>query len=76
MKKVNEDLDWKDISHEIYRSYTFPAGLSIKIINPLRLHLSKSGGHRILDANDVAHYIPPKWIHISWETNDDVAFRF
>lgn len=55
-----------DISIEICRTYTFPSGDSVTIERPVRLHVSESGGHRIVDASNHGHYIPPKWIHIEW----------
>lgn len=76
MKQVTKDIEWKNIDHEIYRYYTFPGGNRIVISEPVLLNVSRSGGHRILDAKDVAHYIPSGWIHLVWETNDDMAFRF
>ena len=75
-KEVTKDLEWKNIDHEVYRSYVFPNGSRITIAFPNKLNVSKSGGHRILDINNRAHYIPTGWIHLFWETNDNVAFRF
>lgn len=31
---------------------------------------------KLLDDVDVAHYVPSGWIHLYWETDDNVAFRF
>lgn len=76
MKKVSDKLDWLDINHETLRVYEFPNGHRVTIVNPMLLNVSASGGHRILDAKDVAHYIPSGWVHIYWKTCDDVAFRF
>ncbi|KKL91475.1 hypothetical protein LCGC14_1894300 [marine sediment metagenome] len=79
MKEVTKELEWKNIDHEIYRVYVFRNGDSItnvKINNPRLLNVSKSGGHRILDDKNVAHYIPYGWIHLYFETIDGVAFRF
>jgi len=78
-KEVTKNLEWKNIDHEVYRKYTFwmDAGIiNVRIDNPILLNVSKSGGHRILDAKDVAHYIPSGWIHLYWETKDNIAFRF
>lgn len=60
-------LDFKDISSEKYRVYKFAGGDSIRIENPLRINVSKSGGHRIFDKSGMSHYIPPGWIHLRWE---------
>ena len=76
MKKITKDLEWKDISHEKYRTYIFYFDKKIRIDKPLKLNVSKSGGHRILDIKNISHYIPYKWIHLYWETDDDCAYRF
>lgn len=75
IKEVTKDIEWKDIHNEKYRIYEFPKG-KIKIKSPILLNVSKSGGHRILDEKDVSHYIPSGWIHLYWETIDNVAFLF
>ena len=76
LKEVfQKELLWKNIDHEIYRVYKFPVG-KVKIKHPVLLNVSKSGGHRILDAKNVSHYIPFKWIEIRFETDDNVAWRF
>lgn len=79
-KRVFDPTKWKDISHEKYRVYVFSHNMDqlnyVKIDKPTFLHVSESGGHRILDSEDVSHYIPYKWIHLFWETDDDCAFRF
>ena len=76
LKKVTEELDWKDINHETYRTYVFSSGAKITITKPVLLNVSASGGHRVLDDKSVAHYIPSGWIHLYWETDDGNAFRF
>jgi hypothetical protein len=76
MKQVDLELDWKNIDHEKYRTYVFPNDITVNIICPVLLNVSNSGGHRILDRYDVAHYIPSGWVHLFWETNDENAFRF
>jgi len=76
MKEKTKDLEWKDISHEVYRVYEFPDGKRVRIDHPVSLNVSASGGHRITDSKDRGHYIPYKWIHIYWETNDNNIFLF
>jgi hypothetical protein len=56
-----------DISTEMVRTYTFPGGDKVTIRWPLKLHVSASRGHRIVDAAGKGHYIPFGWIHIEWE---------
>lgn len=60
------NLSWNDISSEAYRVYQF-ADLEVKITNPLKLNVSRSGGHRIFDAAGVSHYIPGGYRHLYWE---------
>jgi len=45
------DLEFKDISSELYREYTFPGKEKIRIDSPLKIHVSESGGHRVFDAS-------------------------
>jgi hypothetical protein len=76
-KFINESgLDFTDISSELYREYEFPPSGDricndvIHINSPMKLNVSKSGGHRIFDENGVSHYIPSGWIHLSWCVKD------
>lgn len=81
-KYINEvfknasDLEFKDISSEIYRTYEFP-DFQITITNPLKLNVSERGGHRIWDKDGVSHYVPPGWRHLYWLAKDDEPhFKF
>jgi len=56
-----------DISSEEFREYTFPTGLKVRIDAPTDLAVSASGGHRILDAAGMSHYVPPQWVHLTWK---------
>lgn len=58
-------LEFKDISSEVSRTYHF-AQRSFTIAEPLRLHVSSSGGHRIFDAYGKSHYVPTGWLHLEW----------
>ena len=69
-------IKFRDISHEVYREYRFPCGSVIRIDFPQKLNVSDSGGHRVQDATGKAHYIPAGWVHLCWETSDDVSFWF
>jgi hypothetical protein len=64
------DLKFEDISSEQFREYVFPEGETVRIESPLKLHVSESDAHRILDAKGESHYIPPKWIHLRWKSKD------
>lgn len=63
-------MEFKDLSDEIYRTYEFPDGKIVKIYKPLKLNVSKSGGHRVLDEKGISHYIPAGWIHLQWKVKD------
>lgn len=63
-------LEFTDISSEEYRVYHFTDGDRVTITAPLYLHVSQSGGHRVLDAQGLSHYIPPFWIHLYWKAKD------
>jgi hypothetical protein len=51
-------------------SLTYFQGDKIKIEFPLYLSVSKSGGHRLFDANGISHYVPPTWIHLTWKSKE------
>lgn len=65
-------LEFKDISAEVERTYTFASGATVSIMGPQRLNVSASGGHRIF-ADDGCHYIPAGWIHLRWTVKDEAA---
>jgi hypothetical protein len=72
--KNKSGLDFTDISSEEYREYHFSAGNGtntyIRIEQPLQLNVSKSGGHRVFDAQGVSHYVPAGWIHLEWKSKE------
>jgi len=58
-------MEFKDISDEQYREYTFVGGEKVRI-EGIKLNVSDSGGHRIEDKYGISHYIPFKWIQLTW----------
>lgn len=67
---INESgLEFTDISSEKIRTYVFE-GMDLAIYEPLWLHVSDSGGHRVFSASGESHYIAPKWLAIIWEVHD------
>ena len=67
-------LDWKDISDELERTYTFPGGHELTIRNPSKLSVKSplfgevgGGSHRIADMDGNGHYISYGWLGISWK---------
>lgn len=65
--KNESKLEFTDISYELYRIYEFSNGKTIHIMQPLKLSISKSGGHRIFDGDGISHYIPQGWVRVSWK---------
>lgn len=59
-------LTLKDISTERWREYNF-SDYVVRIDEPLAINVSKAGGHRIIDAEGVSHYIPKGWLHLKWK---------
>jgi hypothetical protein len=66
----NPDLKFSSLEDEQHRTYEYSDGYKITILNPYRLNVSKSGGHRVLDKQGVSHYIAPGWKHLSWVVKD------
>ena len=64
--KNDSELEFKLIVAERRRTYEWADGYKLTISYPQYLNVSPSGGHRILDAEDVSHYIPNGWRHLSW----------
>ena len=58
--------DWQDISSEKFREYISPGQEVVRLERPLKLLVSKSGGHRVFTANGECHYIPSGWIDLKW----------
>lgn len=62
-----------DISTEEYRVYDFISedGSLVKVTIDKPLYLSvNAGGHRLLDAAGISHYIPKGWIHLCWKAKE------
>lgn len=66
-KIVYAGIEFTDISSEEVREYVLSNKAYVKIENPIGLHVSKSGGHRIFNAV-AGYYIQVKegWF-ISWK---------
>jgi hypothetical protein len=63
------DLQFVDISSEKYREYVFNEKV-LHFEKPLKLNVSKSGGHRLFFGNGTSCYIAPGWLAIVWEVFD------
>ena len=71
---VKIEGECSDISSEQVREYIFPTGQKVRIENPLWLHVSKSGGHRIIDDQGYSHYIPFTWGHLYWRVKEGMPY--
>ena len=80
MFKNASGLKFKDIDDEEWRRYTFikdGKSWDVTIILPLKINVSKSGGHRLFDSQGNCHYIPFGWIHLEWKAKKgEDHFRF
>lgn len=61
-----------DVSDELFRTYTFPRGETVRVDEPqtLWVKLSKETGqhsHRIAKANGNGVYIRAGWLTIEWQ---------
>ncbi len=61
-----------DISVEIQRDYYWP-DFHLTIHKPVWLVVSASGGHRIVDEDGLAHYVPSGWRHLTWKNKPDAG---
>jgi hypothetical protein len=59
-------MSWSDLSDEQYRVYDFGT-YQVRLDNPMKLNVSKSGGHRVYTVDGLSHYIPSGWHHLWWE---------
>lgn len=64
------DLVWNNLDSEEWREYEFNDGAKIKIVSPLKLNVSSSGGHRIFSADGLSHYVPSGWLHLIWKAKE------
>lgn len=71
----NKELVFKSLADEEYREYVYPNGTTIKVSGK-SLHVSKSGGHRIVGNDGLAHYIAPGWVHLKWKPNASATSYF
>ena len=68
--KNESNNKFTDISSEEVRTYRFVDNgywTEVVIEKPLKLHVSKAGGHRVFDESGTSHYIPKGWRHLTWK---------
>jgi hypothetical protein len=70
LTKTVAGMDFKDVSAELRRTYTFVDDegneKKIDVSAPLWLNVSASGGHRIIVADNSTVYIPAGWLKLQW----------
>ncbi len=73
----NKDLKFHDISAETWREYKYPDGTKVRIERPAAVAFSDKhrafggNGHRIVDLDATAHYIPAGWVHLTWQVKEN-----
>lgn len=67
--KNSSGLEFTDISSEAYRDYNWE-NFMVRVNFPMWLNVSKSGGHRLLDANGLSWYIVPGFKYIQWRNKE------
>ena len=58
-------LPFRNLSDQQYRVYDF-GDHQVRLVKPMKLNVSESGGHRVFTADGVSHYIPYGWVHLYW----------
>jgi hypothetical protein len=70
----NSSHKFTAIDSEEFRIYTVlnDTGIpyKIRIDQPTHLAVSASGGHRLLDAQGISHYVPAGWVHLCWKAKE------
>lgn len=50
--------------HEKTRTYSFPKGEVVELLQVVELIVSDSGNHRLKTADGLLHIVPTGWLHI------------
>lgn len=59
-----------DISTETARIYVYADGWEYTITAPVKLFVTESGSHRVVDATGWTHRPEPGWLAIKWQPHD------
>ena len=75
---IRSPLPFKDIAGEGYREYVYESGARYRVEDPIALHVSASGGHRIINSDGLSIYVMAGWIAFEMPTVDgrDYHWRF
>ena len=60
----------EDLSGELQRVYTYPDGTVIRIDDPMRLYVTSTGSHCVMNINDWVTHVPAGWIDLKWKPRD------
>lgn len=67
----NKDLRFVDIRHELFRTYIFPNGQQMRIMNPVALCVMPGhGGHRVVDSEGQGYWIRADFTAITWKSRE------
>lgn len=70
--RVDSGFEFKSLGDEAYREYVYPEGSPQRVNNPVALRVSASGGHYVVDGDDLVHYFPVGWRRLTWKARDGV----
>ena len=68
--KNGTDLNFVDINSEEFRIYVYDNGFEYRINDPLKLHVSSAGGHRVFDSSGHSHYVAKGWRVVKWKARE------
>ena len=67
MRQSTEGLKALDLKGvEKWREYVFSDGFVYRVTEPVKLYVSASGSHRVVDAFGIAHHVSG-WRAIRWD---------
>lgn len=73
-------LQWIDVSNELWRKYKYPNGTIERYESPVALVIGSKhrhwggGGHRLVTADGLSHYVPPGWTRLTWQGLKGLAY--
>ena len=69
-KFVNmSDIEFRDISTEMWREYVYQKGFRVRIDHPIKLGIAKSGSHRVWDG-ETSFWLRPGFMLIIWKAKE------
>ena len=68
--RVPANMSFSSLESEKSRIYHFPNDEKRVIVDPIAINVSRSGGHKVIDAEGITHYIPKGWLELTWKAKD------